>query len=365
MTRRERLLEQYEDAWFALQMEDVMAREGERLEAWNRRLLEDPAAAVPESLDRRCLQTIARCASAGRRRSALLRTGRLLRTAAVAAAVMATLFTTAFAVSEDFREAALNLVRTVTGTYTQLDIQRAGEPGGETAGEYFQRVEVGWVPEGFSYCDGEYDAWAEFENSRGQSARVEVYPEDGFPGQYEIDLQAWHFEDVFTLNGQTGRWFTRDGEVYLDIHDVKNGFYFVVKTSGGIPADTAKKIAENLRRNPGAGYFEGAKIGWLPEGFAYQEGRYDWYAKFEDETGRWIWIYLYDGNGSLHIDTEDAERVEDVLINGNQGICVVKNGYVHIVTTDLENLLYIDVIASDQLTVSTVNRVVENITILP
>ena len=63
MTRRERLLEQYEDAFFALMMEDVMVREGARLESWNRRLLEDPAAAVPESLDRRCLQAIARFAA--------------------------------------------------------------------------------------------------------------------------------------------------------------------------------------------------------------------------------------------------------------------------------------------------------------
>ena len=58
MTQRERLVEQYEDALFALLMEDVMVREGERLEAWNRRLLEDPAAAVPESLDLRCRKAI-------------------------------------------------------------------------------------------------------------------------------------------------------------------------------------------------------------------------------------------------------------------------------------------------------------------
>jgi len=41
------------------------------------------------------------------------------------AAIAATLFTTAFAVSEEFREAALELARTVTGHYTQLDIRRA------------------------------------------------------------------------------------------------------------------------------------------------------------------------------------------------------------------------------------------------
>jgi len=359
------LLENYEDALFSLLMESVVLQEGERLEELNRKLLSDPAAAVPESLDRRCRKAIRRQAMMRKRRTAFRGTGKVLRAAAVAAAVMATLFTTAFAVSEDFRTAALELARTVTGSYTQLDIRRAGESGGETAGEYFKRVEVGWIPEGFSYCGGEYDAWAEFENSRGQSLRVEVYPENELPGEYDVELQSYHYEGTFNLKGQMGRWFTKDGEVVMDVPDHSDGFYFVVRTSGGLPVDTAKKVAENLRRSPGAGYFENAKIGWIPEGFTYQEGRYDWYAKFQDASGRWIWIYLYDGNGSLHIDTEDAERVEDVLVNGNEGLCVVKNGYIHIVVTDLPHLLYIDVIASDQLTVSTVNRVVENITILP
>lgn len=366
MTRRERLLEQYEDAWFALLAEDVMVQEGERLEALNRQLLADPAAAVPESLDRRCRRVMDRAAAGGKRRTALRRAGKALRMAAVIAAVIATLFTTAFAVSEEFREAALELARTVTGRYTQLDIRRAGETGGETAGEYFARVETGWLPEGFSYCGGEYDVWAEFENSRGQTVRVEVYPENGFPVDYDLtELRGYHYEGLFDSGRDQGRCFTKDGAVSLDILDSRNGTYLVVKTSGGLPVDTAKKILANLRRNPAAGYFEDAKIGWLPEGFTYQEGRYDWYAKFEDETGRWIWIYLYDGAGSLHIDTEGAELVEDVTINGNEGLCVVKNGYVHIVTTDLTKLLYIDVIASDQISVSTVNRVVENINILP
>ena len=57
--------------------------------------------------------------------------------------------------------------------------------------------------------------------------------------------------------------------------------------------------------------------------------------------------------------------MEDVSINGNEGLCVVKDGYVHVVTTDLAHNLYIDVIASDGLTLTTVNRVVENIRILP
>ncbi|MCI9644368.1 MAG: DUF4367 domain-containing protein [Oscillibacter sp.] len=361
MTQRERLVEQYEDALFALLMEDVMVREGERLEAWNRRLLEDPAAAVPESLDLRCRKAIGRCASARKRQAALRRTGKILRAAAVIAAIIGTLFTTAFAASEEFREAALELARTVTGHYTQLDIRRTVETGGRTLGEYFKRVDVGWLPEGFSYRGGEYDAWAEFEDGQGGSLRVEAYPENTY---LDLRLENPDRSEGLSINGNSGMLWEKDGETVLSLDDFADGFHFVVR-SAGVPAAAATKVLANLRLHHGAGYFDNAEISWLPEGFTYRESRYNWYVKYQDREGRWLWVYLYDGAGSLHVDTEGAEYVEDVSINGNEGLCVVKNGYVHVVTTDLAHNLYIDVIASDGLSVTTVNRVVEHIRILP
>ena len=58
MTRHERLLENYEDAYFALLMEDVAQMEGARLDQLNMELQNDPHAAVPEGLTKRCLKTI-------------------------------------------------------------------------------------------------------------------------------------------------------------------------------------------------------------------------------------------------------------------------------------------------------------------
>ena len=57
MTRHERLLENYEDAYFALLMEDVAQMENARLDRFNTELQNDPHAAVPEELTKRCLKT--------------------------------------------------------------------------------------------------------------------------------------------------------------------------------------------------------------------------------------------------------------------------------------------------------------------
>ena len=78
-------------------------------------------------------------------------------------------------------------------------------------------------------------------------------------------------------------------------------------------------------------------------------------------------IHVFDGKVSLNVDTENAE-VEDVVINGNVGLCVIKRdsygGDIHIVTSDLTNNIYIDVLASIDLSVDTTKKIVENIFIL-
>lgn len=252
MTEHERLLEEFDDAYFALLMEGVARKEGEQLEALNEMLQDNPEAAVPERVDKRCLETIDRHFAREHRKIGLRKTGKVLRLAAIIMGISMLLFTTAFAVSEEFRVATLNLVRTITEEYTQLDIR---------------------------------------ELNGGRSQRT---------------------------------------------HDPKSGFE----------------------------YFHNIDIQWLPEDFAYTEGEYDRYANFEKENGEWIKILIYDGHGSLNVDTENADSVENITINGNEGLCIFKDDYIHVVTTDLKNNIYIDVIASNELPEDDVKKFVENIFVL-
>ncbi len=255
MKKHERLLEEYEDAYFALLMEEVAKKEGERLEALNKALQSDPEAAVPESLDKRCMETIRRHFAHQQRRSALRRTGKVLRLAAVLMAVTVLLFTTAFAVSEEFRVATLNLMLTITEEYTQ-----------------------------------------------------------------------------FSINASEG--------------------------TGGI-----KKSASNTDEK--SEYFQNAEIGWIPEGFVCSENIYNTYVRFENDLGEFFYVAIQSGEGGvLRVDTENPDSIENISINGNEGLCIVKNGEIGVITADLENCLYIEVGASLALTVDTAKKISENILIL-
>ena len=87
MTRHERLLENYEDAYFALLMEDVAQMENARLDRFNTELQNDPHAAVPEGLTKRCLKTINAHFSNMRRSSRLKIVKKAINLAAILIAI--------------------------------------------------------------------------------------------------------------------------------------------------------------------------------------------------------------------------------------------------------------------------------------
>ena len=105
MTRQEKLYDDYENALFALLMDDVAAAQGEAALAENQRLKADPAAVVPGDLHARCVRTVRRRLAAGRRHAAGKVAFRMVsRVAVVLMALMLTL-TAAFAASPEVRTA--------------------------------------------------------------------------------------------------------------------------------------------------------------------------------------------------------------------------------------------------------------------
>lgn len=88
MNRREQLQDQYEDALFALLMDEIATIEGQKAEEENRRLQNDPSAAVPEDLDRRCMQLIHRHFAKQKARAAGRFTIKAMKRVAMAAGIV-------------------------------------------------------------------------------------------------------------------------------------------------------------------------------------------------------------------------------------------------------------------------------------
>ena len=254
MNRREKLLEQYEDAYFALLMYEVAEQEGARLERINKELQDDPKAAVPEQIDRKCNKAIDRH-FARQRRGGYWRTAKHMFThVAVVVTVMVMMFTTAFALSPDFRASALNLLITFEEQYTQLTMN-GNATGGNTSqtensapydftATYFEHLEVGWIPEGFTCTRNDYDSSALFEDSAGQF--FSINRADGH-GTLNVDTEDADSVVNITVNGINGIQVLKDGRIHSVLSDLEHGLFIQLRTSSGISTEIHQRILENIK----------------------------------------------------------------------------------------------------------------------
>ncbi len=200
--------EQYEDALFALLMDDYVEEEGKRLQEENERLKNDPSAAVPEEARQRCLKTIRREFAQMDRRAAGRAALHVLKRVFVITAICMLLFTTAFALNPEFRAGTLNLLLEVTERYTLLRIGEKSGPSGDTAAAGGARFLFDYrlpeVPEGFTVDRGEnghYEAWIRYINDDGATIIFDVYKTNG--GAYTIDTENAQVENIM-IHGYDG-----------------------------------------------------------------------------------------------------------------------------------------------------------------
>lgn len=251
MTRLDYLQSQYEDAYFALLMHEVAEQEGVRLEKLNEELQNDPAAAVPEEVDRKCLKTIDRY-FAQKRHAAYWKTSKtILGRVAIVAAVIMLLFTTAFALSEDFRVSTLNLLITIEEKFTQLHMESTEDSTANdlqaeesTTSSYFDHLEIGWMPEGYTCIINNPNQMIGFENDQGDSFTISLA--DGH-GKINIDTENADKVEELTINGLATMRVTKDGCINTVMIDTEHGVIIRAWTSAGIPLDVNQKLAENLK----------------------------------------------------------------------------------------------------------------------
>ncbi len=127
MKSHEKLLEEYEDALFALLMEPVAEQEGAAALEMNEHLKNDPSAAVPEEMTRAGLRTIRREFSKRRGKRVLEIAGRAFGHVAVFLLFSTLCFATVCAAMPEVRVRTLNLIVEVSEIATNLTLGDSSE----------------------------------------------------------------------------------------------------------------------------------------------------------------------------------------------------------------------------------------------
>lgn len=239
MNKQEQLQEQYEDALFALIMDKIATAEGQWAMEENERLKEDPSAAVPEELDKRCMQMIRRHFAKQQVYTVGRFTAKIMKRVVMAAGIAALMFTGVFAASETVRINAMNLIVEIFEDNT--DFRFVSSPAASVP-----QVSVGWVPDGYTLKDQGFNSknvWYQYQKTEDESLYINYTVTTG--AGIGIDTEDAEVEYVNINDGQA-MLVKKEDELQL-VWTTNNNAAFIGIIGTGVESKDLIKVANELR----------------------------------------------------------------------------------------------------------------------
>lgn len=240
MTHREELMQNYEDAFFALMVDEMAEAEGAELLQENERLIADDSFQVPPALHDKCLKMIDRHFKAEKRRTTVHTLKIVLNRVAVAGLVTIMLFASAFAVYEPLRIATLKFMIEVFDDHSAFSL---GTTDDGVAPEYrVESVTVGWVPEGFVQTVSFDDPFL-YQYERDGEARITVQCNSAAVS-ISVDTEDSEVHSA-EVQGQEALYYTKGNEVNL-VCPIRGKNAMLIITSEGVSVDELLRVADEL-----------------------------------------------------------------------------------------------------------------------
>lgn len=237
---RKQLIENYEDALFALLMDDYALSEGERLLAENEALKANPPEDFPEDMEIRGLKRIKKTFRKKRARAVLRTTGKIVPRLAATFGVFALVCSGLFFTVEAFRLDVLNMALEYHETHTSVQFTRGTTSSAAYTAEDLQRV----LPEDFemtSYEVLEHGELAEFSAPNG--ARI-VWYVDFIDVLNNLDTEDADYSQKITIASCDGMLVEKEGISTIVWGD--NATKTMYRIVGDMPKEELLELAEHL-----------------------------------------------------------------------------------------------------------------------
>lgn len=249
MTERERLVEEYENAYFAVLMYDLAEREGQQLIAENEKLKNDSEFAVPEAVQMRALGAIRRAFRKEKALAALKHSKLFISKVAVVFLMVSAIFTTAYAAVPEIRASTLNLLIKVSDVSTLLTMTSQNDEytacnshdGGTLFGYNLPKI-----PDGYKLV------YTESPNSiSGRRFFIDqndnyicISVTKGIETSLNVDTEDANSIQEISINGLDGLLVEKNAETYAVLADVDNGFYISICSSSLDNSDLLSMLKE-------------------------------------------------------------------------------------------------------------------------
>ncbi len=363
MANRETRKEQYEDALFALLMDEMAQEDGEELLRLNEALKQDPNAAVPEAVQHRCEKVIGTAFSRRQFQTTGRRTARWFGRLLLAAILGILLFSAAFALSEDVRVATLNIVLEVMDDHTRITFEEdpsggagqsgsAGQPDTTSGLEYHYNIALEWIPEGFELDSGHFKEegtsdYVSYVNSQNGVIDIRVTPySTGLVSS--LNTEECEKKDITVQNHPATLYVTSEDMLetryyqygvtniwnQMMIYWIDEELQVIVQIDAtNLTEEEMIRLAEGVhwRGSSDLEYHYNIALGWIPEGFELDCGNYE-----ENGTSDYV-IYRSPQDGMIEVcvtpysaglvsslNTEDCTK-QDVTVNDHSASLYITN----------------------------------------
>lgn len=246
MSRREKLMENYEDALFAILMDKVAEEEGARQREENKRLMDDPEAEVPEEIDAAARQTIRKAFAGQNRKNAYRIVGKIVNRVAVAVLICSLLFVTAYAAFPEVQLRTLNLLIQTSDVASRLVLVNTDSIA-DTGNKQEEITLCGYVfPKlnRFTMVDRSEDkhgGWIKFENDRDGLVRVDIIKGTAM---YIDTENANRIEDIM-IQGYSGILVEKENRILLTWSEADHNYNILI-TCENLNSNFAIPLAEQI-----------------------------------------------------------------------------------------------------------------------
>lgn len=244
MDKHDQLYENYEDALFALLMDRVAQEEGERLIEENERLQNDPAAAVPESIDQKSRETIRRAFARHRR----YRHGAGWYLSKIAVAILAAilLFVTAYAAIPEVRLWTIEVLLKSSDVDTRLAM--SSDDLGTRRADKEEQLLAGYtlpdISDDYTVTDQgvtSREAWIMYSHENGSIIRINI---NSYETEF-LDSEDSDASEPIEVHGYSGILVEKDDAAYASWYDSDQEKVISLYTTG-IGKEMALSCAQQI-----------------------------------------------------------------------------------------------------------------------
>lgn len=247
MTHRETLYTNYEDALFTLMMDSVAQSEGERLLLENARLNQDPDAALPESLLRRCQKTIDQAFAKQTRKTAGRATKKIVKLLPFVAIIIVMMAVLAYAAFPEFRSGVLNLM--LKHNASSIDWSFEDDNGIDAQSDVPESptFSVG-LPEGYvlvDYWNNDAMEQADYQSKTAEDECISISVLHGEYTSTNTDIQESDYYEQILIQKYSAMLIVKDEQTCITWGDPDIPCYVTLRATG-MDITAAKQLAESV-----------------------------------------------------------------------------------------------------------------------